>query len=351
MPLHRYGILKGKVVDSLPGTTRSNHFQIHVLAKGEHNRIAINVLSNDTKNRNLQFLVIDSFRHPVCDRIKGLPEGFTSVASEPNGMALDFIRGNLFDINQMQILPPSQEGPDNDLNDKIGFYVDQAKVRQADVYAFGEKWGPEASKPDQYFGFRPGNGIHDIHMNQGNPPGPHAGDNGVWQDGALLIHFPEEDRWVAYFLKFQSQTVHTEEPGGETPGDDTPTPETPSPGENPGGTPISGTPELTNDLRILAALVNPAGEDPGNERVLLFNPLVKSVSLDGWALLDSQKRKEVLNGQLAPGEARTIQFRGAQAQLTNKGGLITLVDQAGLKIHGVSYTQAQVRIPGEWVVF
>jgi uncharacterized protein YukJ len=345
MPLNRYGILKGKAVDSLPGTTRSNHFQIRILANGDAHRIAINVLSNDTKNRDLQFLVIDPFRHPVCDRIKNLPEGFTAVASEPGGMALDFIRGNLFDINQMQILPPSQEGPDNDLNEKIGFYVDQAKTRKADVYAFGEKWGPEASKPDQYFGFRPGNGIHDIHMNQGNPPGPHADDNGVWQDGAVLIHFPEEDRWVAYFLKFQSQTVHTEEPGapgGTTPG---------IPGGNPGGTPIGGTPELTNGLRILAALVNPAGEDAANERVLLFNPLPKTVSLDGWALLDAQKRKEPLTGQLASGETRTVQLGGKQVQLSNQGGIITLIDQAGLKIHGVSYTQAQVRTPGEWVIF
>ncbi|QKZ13544.1 DUF2278 family protein [Spirosoma sp. KUDC1026] len=344
MPLHRYGILKGKAVDSLPGTTRSNHFQIRILAKGEDHRIAINVLSNDTKNRDLQFLVIDSFKHPVCDRIRSLPEGFTAVASEPGGMALDFIRGNLFDINQMQILPPSQDGPDNDLNDKIGFYVDQAKARRADVYAFGEKWGPEASKPDQYFGFRPGNGIHDIHMNQGNPPGPHAGDNGVWQDGAVLIHFPEDDRWVAYFLKFQSQTVHTEEPGGETP-------EPGTPGGTPGGTPIGGTPELTNGLRILAALVNPAGEDAGTEQVLLFNPLSKAVSLDGWGLLDSQKRKETLSGQLASGETKTVHLSGKQAQLANKGGIITLVDQAGLKIHGVSYTQEQVRTQGEWVVF
>jgi uncharacterized protein YukJ len=36
------------------------------------------------------------------------------------------------------------------------------------IYAFGAKWGPEKGKPDKYFKFVPGNGIHDIHMNQGN---------------------------------------------------------------------------------------------------------------------------------------------------------------------------------------
>jgi uncharacterized protein YukJ len=48
-------------------------------------------------------------------------------------------------------------------------------------------------------------------MNQGNPPGRHERDNGVWQDGALLLHFPAEGRWTALFLAFQSQRWHVEE--------------------------------------------------------------------------------------------------------------------------------------------
>jgi len=33
------------------------------------------------------------------------------------------------------------------------------------IYAFGEPWVNERQK-DKIFGFKPGNGIHDIHMNQ-----------------------------------------------------------------------------------------------------------------------------------------------------------------------------------------
>ncbi|MFD1142059.1 DUF2278 family protein [Larkinella insperata] len=339
MPLDRYGILKGKAIDSKPGSTRSNHFQVHIRANGESHRIAINVYSSDTRNRELQFLVLDPFQHPICDRIKDLPEGFTPVPSQPGGMALDFIRGNLFDISRMQILPPSQDGPDNDLNDKIGFYISQAINRQADVYAFGQKWGPEPERPDQYFQFEPGNGIHDIHMNQGNPPGRYEGDNGVWQDGGVLIHFPEENRWIAYFLKFQSQTVHSEDGGGE----------------NPGGTPIDtdpgNQPEVTKGVRILAALVNPAPEDVGHEQVLLFNPLAAAISLKGWGLLDSQKKKETLATELASGATLVVRLTGQNARLSNQGGILTLVDEAGLKIHGVSYTKEQARPENEWVVF
>jgi uncharacterized protein YukJ len=57
------------------------------------------------------------------------------------------------------------------------------------VYAFGERWGPEPDNRDQYFGFKPGNGIHDIHMNQGNSE-EFMKNDGVWQDGGMLLHFP-----------------------------------------------------------------------------------------------------------------------------------------------------------------
>ena len=39
---------------------------------------------------------------------------------------------------------------------------------RAPSYAFGERWGPETPSKDKVFGFKPGNGVHDIHMNQGN---------------------------------------------------------------------------------------------------------------------------------------------------------------------------------------
>jgi uncharacterized protein YukJ len=84
------------------------------------------------------------------------------------------------------------------------------------VYAFGEKWGPETNKKDQYFKFKPGNGIHDIHMNQGNT-GKWKKDNGVFQDGAIYIEYPG-DKWRAFYFAFQSQTFDTDDQGN-APGD------------------------------------------------------------------------------------------------------------------------------------
>jgi uncharacterized protein YukJ len=57
--------------------------------------------------------------------------------------------------------------------------------------------------------------VHDIHLNQGNS-GRFVRDDGVWQDGGLLLHFPTGDQWVAIFLAFQGQTWHTDDVTGHS---------------------------------------------------------------------------------------------------------------------------------------
>ena len=103
---------------------------------------------------------------------------------------MDYIRANLFRADQMVPLPFDVPGPDNDLNEKIDYHVQRALAEEdAMICAFGERWGPEFNRRDKYFGFKPGNGIHDIHMNQGSAE-EFKKYNGVWQDGAILIHLP-----------------------------------------------------------------------------------------------------------------------------------------------------------------
>jgi uncharacterized protein YukJ len=71
------------------------------------------------------------------------------------------------------------------------------------LYAFGGAYA-DRGKVD---------GIHDIHMNQGNPVNNHGGDNGVWQDGALFIHLPSKGTWTAVFIAFQTESWNTDTSG------------------------------------------------------------------------------------------------------------------------------------------
>jgi uncharacterized protein YukJ len=339
MPVADYGVLVGTPTDKLDSVAAlkkvpegSPHYEILLDANGVKYRIAVNVRS-DLNPPDLQFYLDDNYQHPILDAIKALPTGFTLLPPKPDTAALDFIRGNLFDFNDLRIVPATGSTSGNDLNDIFDVHVKEAmSTKGALIYAFGSKWAPEKT-PDEYFGFIPGQGIHDIHMNQGNT-GSFAKDNGVYSDGALLIFYPDENRWAAMFSKFQSQVVHTSDE------DATPIPNPPT-----------GAPEDDTAVRIIAALVNPAGDDAGNEVMYLLNTTARNISLDGWSIADKQKKKEMLKGSLAPGQVLPYKLPGQTAQLSNQGGIITLLNEKGLKISGVSYTASQAAQQGAVVKF
>jgi len=215
MPVKDYGVLKVQAIESLEGTPHSPHYQIHVVDSqtGTDYRVAINVLSQ-VRPYNLLYHVIDHFTYPTLTDLVQLPDGFTSLPSEPGGLAIDFLRSDIVDSDKMRPVLFTDIGSETQLNDLLDERVQQVIADpNARVYAFGDRWGPEDDKPDKYFNFSPGNGIHNIHMNQGNDP-RHTHEDGVWQDGALLLHLPTNDHWMAVFLKFQSQANRTDDRTG-----------------------------------------------------------------------------------------------------------------------------------------
>jgi hypothetical protein len=65
-----------------------------------------------------------------------------------------------------------------------------------------------------------------------------------------------------------------------------------------------------------------------------------SVDLAGWSIVDKNNKAEVLPGMLLPaGKSRNVVLSGNGAQLSNKGGTITLRNPAGEQVHAVSYSQ------------
>ena len=211
--LKGYGILKGRPLRGVPGRGSNPHYHIELIDDLIQYRVAVNVKSQETPSE-VEYLVDDDFKHPITEGLVERKLGFELLASTPVGGALDFIRGNLFDRTRMRPLPSNLPGPDNDLNDAVDRYV-RSTIEEEDAFvcAFGQRWGPEPTVRDKIFGFLPGNGIHDIHMNQGNSS-RFVQDDGVWQDGGLLFFLPSVQRWSAIFLKFQSQTWHTDDRTG-----------------------------------------------------------------------------------------------------------------------------------------
>lgn len=350
MPLKHYGVLKGRVIDRRPGTGQNPHYQLHMIDDVVDYRIAVNVLSQLSPSE-LEYLIDSQFRHPVLAGLEDLKPGWHQLESKPGKLALDFIRGNLLDPRRMTPLAYNVPGPDNDLNEKLDHYIQRALADENSYcYAFGERWGPEGGKKDKIFGFLPGNGVHDIHMNQGNDAS-FKKDDGVYQDGALLLHFPSQGQWIGIFLKFQSQTWHTDDKTGHRltiPVSGPPSIINPPPTPfQPGGLPSPETPD--GAVRIVGALVN-AIKSPEVETVTLLNTTGGAIDLAGWKLLDRDKHAMSLQGVIPAGDTLKITLV-PPAALPNKGGMITILNEDGLRVDGVSYTKAQASAPGYTIKF
>jgi uncharacterized protein YukJ len=353
--LSEYGVLAGKVdIFKREDDLDSPHLQIRVIDRNNDAwRIPVNVLSGDSSF--LIFHRVDPLQgHPILANLPMLEPGFIPLPSNSRSVssALDFFRSPLFDWPTGVEVLPTGPGENDDLQDSLITDLTSLKSQNGDIFVFGAKF-PEQGKPfnpkpiDQKFGTN--QGIHDIHMNQGNPPGRFEKDNGVFQDGGLILKF--SNRYVGLFLRFQTQWLPTEErTGNRIPNKSRPIPA----GSNitpdlEGG---SIPPNVSNpDIYVERALVNPIGDDPGKEVVVIGNASSSDVDLNGWSIVDRNNHAETLSGVLGSGESRRIVLSGKLAQLGNKGGTIRLMDASGHQVHAVSYSKEDGQNEGRYLRF
>jgi hypothetical protein len=85
---------------------------------------------------------------------------------------------------------------------------------------------------------------------------------------------------------------------------------------------------------------------PATEAVTLLNISPQAIDLTGWHVTGGERGKWRLQGRLAPGEAREIPLGPAQPA-DQRGGILTLVNHQGVKVHGVYYTPEQAA-PAGW---
>ncbi|EGU84880.1 hypothetical protein FOXB_04604 [Fusarium oxysporum f. sp. conglutinans Fo5176] len=313
----------------------SPHLSLHFADdEAGEGRAAINVKSGDRQESRLVYWMLPHFTHPITYKLAALNDDFQLLADTseqgPGGLALDFIRGNLFRRSDGRILGHDVEGPDNDILDQLKPILDRAISAEATVYIYGSH-------------FSDGKGIHNVHMNQGNSR-RWEGDNGVFQDGALIFEF--EDHWEAVFIAFASQAVHTNDAGQSLPRTGYMTwarfvaPR--RTGEDRDGDNLADSPVF-----ITQALINLQGPDrqPGTapEAVTLTNRTSQELNLSGWKIRNKTgEAQEVPSGQhIAANGTMTVEM--PHAPLSNQGGTITLLNAQGLKVHGVSYTEAQAQ--------
>ena len=249
-------------------------------------------------------------------------------------------------------LPPSGPGADDDLQDVVSRQLNDLKAGGGELFAFGSHFHDPAPKPgiDTEFGTK--DGMHDIHMNQGNAPHDHDEDNGVFNDGGLILRFP--DHVTGLFFRFKTQFLPTDQNGDRIPGVSKEIP--------PNGGPIIVGPHDPHipddphptfpDVYIERALVNPVGDDPGREIVVIGNTTLKTIDLTGWSIVDKNNASQPLSGVVLPaGGSVQVLLSGDGAQLSNKGGTIRLLTPAGVLAHAVSYSKEDAAVENRFVRF
>ena len=160
----------------------------------------------------------------------------------------------------------------------------------------------------------------------------------------MQVFLSENQQHVRTFFPVFKGAADPTDAGGRGGGTTPTVPTQPPGGAGPGVTPGA--------VRIVAAVINPPGDDVGKETVTLVNTGAAPQPVTNWRIVDNNGKAFMMQQKtLAPGEFHTVKLTGADAQLTNKGGDILLVNDAGATVHKVSYSKAQAQSQGETVLF
>ncbi len=334
-----YNCLRGKMRAFAPAAPATNpHLWVLLDVADKQWFATINVRSDkdapgDPIGKSYLYYYIDNdYAHPIVPTILARPPGLSSVERSYGAGALDFQRGNLFDPRAMRILPMNSAGDDN-LVHRLSAIFQVAKTTGSDVFFFGNAFKKDnPHQTDAAFGYTPDTpfGLDNIHMTQGDPQSVNmrVHENGVWHDGGCFIWDETAKRMTAIFLSFQSQAWHTNDNGDllygvtgcEAPPYDFTKPE----GEL-----------LPQPIKALEMTSLHRAPD-GAATLILANMSASPVDLTGWRVLAQAEVSTPLPaGPLAPGQPLTLSL--PTGSILDGGGILTLVNNANLRVDGVGY--------------
>ncbi len=208
MPIPNYSAIKGDPQRGEVAFNRAGknpHYRIYMQ---DGTQVDVNIESSD--GSEILYVIYDRFVPPNPDLLNELAMGITPVDRVPGGLALDYVReqvGGNFMVQQsdMTLLPIPDQNPQDQLKNVVISMLNQATADPDGlIYAFGSAYSDPTGAA----------GVHNIHMNQGNPlNAAFSDDNGIWQDGGLFVHLPSNDQWMALFIAFQTQSWRTNDSG------------------------------------------------------------------------------------------------------------------------------------------
>ena len=219
MPLDEYGVAIGDYVSF--SRDRADNFGRYF-----HGHITIRVSGSQTIESAIDVNKPDGgvqYFHPTkldpakFNPVSGMANGYHQLARNASSGALDYKRnpliaeplgcGALFYVILDWIT-----GSHHDIwTDNVGtaaldhletMFATPSNISK--VYLFGAPYPvPHAGLP---------RGMHDVHCNQGDPPGPFQHLDAIWQDGGVIVKYTDA-HLEGFFVKFETQTLNTNDLG------------------------------------------------------------------------------------------------------------------------------------------
>lgn len=107
-----------------------------------------------------------------------------------------------------------------------------------------------------------------------------------------------------------------------------------------------------NRVKIVAAFVNPSGDEAGKETITLLNTTANAINLDNWQIVAPNGWRFTFADVTIPGgDSRRFRMISPDPQFRNKGGTIRLLEPDG-KVHDrVTYSEEQGSRQGMSIMF
>lgn len=215
MPLFDgYGVLAGTLLrygcDNRQDETHYYHCSLLVRARASVYRCVVDL---DSKQRRdgIQWKTVN-LPHRRAVALTNRADGWHDLEMEEHSGSLDYYRRDWL-LPSAECVRVGHEQEAGKACWKYGTghdafrYLEPMLRRGRRIFVFGEP-------------FRSGKGVHNIHQNQGDPPGSRwVPENGPWQDGAVMVE-RSDGSVVAFLSKFSTQRFCLGEPSekGESSG-------------------------------------------------------------------------------------------------------------------------------------
>ena len=201
-----YGVVVGQYVNYTTNQGQWLHVDLNINANRIVYQAAVDV---NEPNGQFQYQVFNNLDISLFAPIMALNDGWHHLASNSASGAIDYARSPILQrpLGCLALLwtiwnaifKTQYQTWTNVTGNAAGNALVAMVAGSQKVFAFG---APYTS----------GNGVHDVHCNQGDPPGQFRPLDGIWQDGCVFA-IKGDGTLSAYLGKFSTQSLNTDNNG------------------------------------------------------------------------------------------------------------------------------------------